>query len=51
VLWDPEEKMVEFRRVDSNRLESAQQIVTAGLPLESALRLLTTAEATHLLTP
>jgi hypothetical protein len=33
--------MVEFRRVDYSCLQAAQEIVKAGLPLESAYRLLT----------
>jgi hypothetical protein len=41
VLWDPAENMVEFRRVDYSCLQAAQEIVKAGLPLESAYRLLT----------
>ena len=41
VLWDPAENMVEFRRVDYSRLQAAQEIVKAGLPSESANRLLT----------
>lgn len=40
VLWDPTERVVEFRKTDYNRLQAAQDIVRAGLPLESALRLL-----------
>ena len=40
VLWDPSEGVVEFRKTDYNRLQAAQDIVRAGLPLVSALRLL-----------
>jgi len=40
VLWDPVECMVEFRKTNYNRLQAAQEILRAGLPLESALRLL-----------
>ena len=50
-LWDPAANMVEFRKVDYNRLKAAQDIAMAKLPLESALRLLTREEATFLLTP
>jgi protein-tyrosine phosphatase/predicted phosphodiesterase len=45
VLWDPEEGVVEFRKTDYDRLEAAKDIIKAGLPLESALRLLTDQEA------
>lgn len=40
VLWDPEESIVEFRKIDYKRLAAAKQIVEAGLPMESAMRLL-----------
>lgn len=49
VLWDPVEGVVEFRKTEYNRLEAAKDIVGAGLPLESALRLLSEEEVTWLL--
>lgn len=48
VLWDPAAGVVEFRKTDYNRIEAAQQIVKAGLPMESALRLLTVQELAFL---
>ena len=49
VLWHPAEQVVEFRKTEYNRLKAAQAIAVAGLPLESALRLLTDEEASFLL--
>ena len=49
VLWDPDERVVEFRKTEYNRLQAAQDIAKAGLPLESALRLLTNEEAAFLM--
>ncbi|WP_193211156.1 metallophosphoesterase family protein [Luteolibacter marinus] len=49
VLWDPEEGVVEFRRTDYDRLQAAHDILDAGLPLESGLRLLTESELAVLL--
>ena len=51
VLWDPAKNIVEFRRVDYSRLEAAEEIVGAGLPFESAYRLLTDQETMILLPP
>lgn len=48
VLWNPEEGVIEFRKTDYNRLQAAQDIANAGLPLESALPLLTDEEAAFL---
>ena len=48
VLWDPTEAVVEFRKTEYNRLKAAQDIVKAGLPLESAMRLLTDEETAFL---
>lgn len=45
ILWDSETRVVEFRKTEYNRLQAAQDIAKAGLPLESATRLLTDAEA------
>ena len=44
VLWDSEAGAVEFRKTEYNRLEAAQQIAKAGLPMASAMRLLTDPE-------
>ena len=49
VLWDSDEYVVDFRKTDYNRLQAAQDIATVGLPLESALRLLTDEEAAFLM--
>jgi hypothetical protein len=35
------EWLVEFRKTDYNRIQAADDIAKAGLPMESALRLLT----------
>ena len=43
-LWKPDERVVEFKRTEYNRLHAAQDIAKACLPLESAARLLTGAE-------
>jgi predicted phosphodiesterase len=48
VLWDATERVVEFRKTPYQRLEAAQAIIDAGLPSESALRLLTPDEASFL---
>jgi len=48
VLWDPTESVVEFRKTNYNRLQTAQEFIQAGLPLESAQRLLTEAEEAFL---
>lgn len=40
VLWDPAERVVELRKTKYNRLRAAMEIISAGLPLESAYRLL-----------
>lgn len=45
VLWDSDDRVVNFRKTDYNRLQAAKDIATAGLPLESALKLLTDDEA------
>ncbi len=39
-IWDPEHRIVEFRRTDYDRLKAARSIVDAGLPLDAAIRLL-----------
>lgn len=49
VLWDPVKGVVEFRKTGYDRLRAAKDIVNAGLPPDSALRLLTDEElALHL---
>jgi predicted phosphodiesterase len=48
VLWDPDERVVEFHKTEYQRLQAAQDIGRAGLPMESAGRLLTDAEMTFL---
>ena len=45
VMWDSDKNVVEFRKTDYHRLQAAKDIAAAGLPLESALRLLTDDEA------
>jgi len=44
VLWDSADRVVEFRKTEYNRIVAAQQLVKAGLPIGSALRLLTDLE-------
>jgi len=48
VLWHPSEQVVEFRKTDYNRIKAAKAIAMAGLPAESALRLVTEEEARFL---
>ncbi len=43
-LWKPAERVVEFKRTEYSRLHAAQDIAKAGLPLESAARLLNDSE-------
>jgi len=43
-LWKPVERIVEFKRTEYSRLHAAQDIGKAGLPLESAARLLNDSE-------
>jgi predicted phosphodiesterase len=47
-LWNPEERIVEFRRTEYNRIKAAQDAAKAGLPLEAASRVLTDAEFAEL---
>ncbi len=49
LLWEPSESIVEFRKIDYDRNQAMQDIVDAGLPLESGLQLLTNEEAAALL--
>jgi predicted phosphodiesterase len=44
VLWDPETRRIELRKTEYNRLEAAQDIAKAGLPLDSAFRLISPEE-------
>ncbi len=49
VLWDPAERQVEFRRTEYAATETAREILAAGLPAMSAVRLLSSSEITELL--
>lgn len=40
VIWEPDNRIVEFRRTEYDRFRAVKDIIDAGLPLESALRLL-----------
>lgn len=46
VLWEPEARRVQLMKTDYNRLQSAKAMAMAmaGLPAESALRILTAQE-------
>jgi predicted phosphodiesterase len=44
VLWDSETRRVELRKTEYNRLKAAQDIAKSGLPIESALRLISPEE-------
>ena len=35
VLWDPEERVVEFRKTEYSRLQTEKDMVRAGLPVEA----------------
>ena len=48
VLWDPDEGVVDCRRTDYDRFQAVHGIIDAGLPIESALRLLTDEELAFL---
>ena len=48
-LWAPEAGVVEYRKTPYSSLQAAREIVAAGLPLESALKLLTDDEMAVLL--
>lgn len=41
VLWDADERLVEFHKTEYDRIQAARNIVNAGLPMESAEKLLT----------
>ena len=41
MLWDPEERVVEFRKTEYSRLRAELDMVRAGLPVDAASRLLT----------
>jgi len=43
-LWHHEERIVEFRQMEYDRLEAARQIIAAGLPMNGARRLLAAGE-------
>lgn len=44
VVWDADKRVVELRRTEYKRLAAAKAIIQAGLPAESAMRLLTEPE-------
>lgn len=44
VVWDADKRVVELRRTEYKRLSAAKAIIQAGLPAESAMRLLTEPE-------
>ncbi len=48
VVWDPDLRVVEFRRTAYPALEAARAILDAGMPLHSALRLLNEREMLEL---
>lgn len=48
VLWDAEQRIVELRKTNYPRLQAAKDIKLAGLPLESAMKLLSQEEAAFL---
>ena len=47
-LWNPGERIVEFRRTEYDRFQAVQDAAKAGLPLEAASRVLTDAEFAEL---
>lgn len=49
VLWDPETRRVQLRQTEYPRLQAAQDIAQAGLPAQSALRLLSPGEVSALI--
>lgn len=48
VLWYAEQRIVEFRKTNYPRLQAARDITAAGLPLESAMKLLSQEEMAFL---
>jgi hypothetical protein len=44
VLWEPDIRRIQLMRTDYSRITAAKEIIMAGLPLESALRILTQQE-------
>ena len=44
MLWDPEERVVEFLKTEYSRLQAELDMVRAGLPVEAVGRLLTDEE-------
>ncbi len=44
VLWEPDIRRIQLMRTDYSRITAAQQVIMSGLPLESALRILTKQE-------
>lgn len=49
VLWHSESRIVEFRKTPYDRLKAARAIAKAGLPMESSLALMNSAEVNALL--
>lgn len=47
VLWNPSKHVIEFRATEYDRYRAVRDIIAAGLPLESALKLLTADELGH----
>jgi len=48
VLWDPDERVIEFRRTKYPAIKAAKEILAAGLPPVSASRLLSQKETSEL---
>lgn len=44
VLWDSDSRRVELRKTEFNRIKAAQDIARAGLPIDSAFRLISPEE-------
>ena len=44
ILWDPEDRVVEFHKTEYSRLQAEKDMVRAGLPVEAASRSLTDEE-------
>ena len=45
VMWNPETRVIELRKTEYNRLQAAQDIMDAELPLGASRKLLTKEEA------
>jgi hypothetical protein len=44
-MWNPETRVIELRKTEYNRLQAAQDIMDAELPLGASRKLLTKEEA------